>query len=140
MSRPQKNRRVCNPPKMTGFKPFGMPVCEIEQVTLKIEEYESIKLIDYDMHSQDEAAEMMNVSRPTFTRIYNRALKTIIKAFVEGKAILIKGGNYRFDKDWFRCNKCYKLIEGLQNHTKCKDCKLFWTGELISLNQNSINQ
>jgi len=42
----------------------------------------SFKLVDYDLNSQDKAAELMNVSRPTFTRIYNRALKTIIKAFV----------------------------------------------------------
>ena len=139
MARPQKSRKVCNPPKMNGFKPFGIPICEIEQVTLKIEEYESFKLIDYDLLSQDEAAVMMNVSRPTFTRIYNKALKTIIKAFVEGKSILIEGGNYQFDKDWFKCKKCYKLIEGLENHIKCKNCKIFGNHELISLNQMHNN-
>lgn len=126
-----------NPPRMIGFRPFGIPLCEIEEVTLKIEEYESFKLIDYDMHSQDEAAELMNVSRPTFTRIYNRALKAIIKAFVEGKAIVIEGGNYQFDKEWFRCKKCYKLIEGLENHIKCSDCEIFGSEELINLNQIS---
>jgi uncharacterized protein len=140
MARPQKSRKVFNPPLMKGFKPFGIPVCEIEQVTLKIEEYESYKLIDYDMHSQDEAAELMNISRPTFTRIYNRALKTIIKAFVEGKAIVIEGGNYQFEKEWFRCKKCYKLIEGLENHIKCSNCILFGNDELINLNQTSNNQ
>jgi predicted DNA-binding protein (UPF0251 family) len=125
---------------MIGFKPFGIPLCEIEPVTLKIEEYESFKLVDYDLNSQDKAAELMNVSRPTFTRIYNRALKTIIKAFVEGKAIMIEGGNYQFDKEWFRCKKCYKLIEGLENHIKCADCKIFGTDELVNLNQISNNQ
>jgi len=140
MARPQKSRKVLNPPLMKGFKPFGIPVCEIEQVTLKIEEYESFKLVDYDLNSQDKAAELMNVSRPTFTRIYNRALKTIIKAFVEGKAIVIEGGNYQFDKEWFRCKKCYKLIEGLENHIKCSNCILFGNDELVNLNQISSNQ
>jgi uncharacterized protein len=140
MARPQKSRKVLNPPLMKGFKPFGIPVCEIEQVTLKIEEYESFKLVDYDLNSQDKAAELMNVSRPTFTRIYNRALKTIIKAFVEGKAIVIEGGNYQFDKEWFRCKKCYKLIEGLENHIKCSNCILFGNDELVNLNQISNNQ
>ena len=107
MGRPQKSRKVFNPPMMKGFNPFGLPLCEMGKVTLKIEEYESFKLVDYDMHSQEVASELMNVSRPTFTRIYNKALKTIIKAFVEGKAILIEGGNYLFDKEWFRCKKCY---------------------------------
>ena len=134
MARPQKSRKVVNPPKMKGFKPFGIPACEIEQVTLKIEEYESFKLVDYDGHAQEQAAELMNVSRPTFTRIYNKALKTIIKAFVEGKAIIIEGGNYEFEKEWFRCKKCYKLIEGLDNHIKCSDCKIFGNDELVSLN------
>ncbi len=140
MPRPSKSRKVCNPPIMKGYKPFGLPVCEAAEVRLKIEEYESFKLVDYDLHSQDEAALLMNVSRPTFTRIYNRALKIIANAFVEGKSILIEGGNYRFDKEWFRCNKCYKLIEGLENHVKCADCKRFGKNELVCLNQLSENQ
>jgi len=135
MSRPQKSRKICNPPKMKGFKPFGLPLCEIEKVTLKYEEYESLKLVDYDMLSQEQASELMNVSRPTFTRIYNKAIKTIAKAFVEGKAIEIDGGNYQFEKDWFRCGKCFKLIEGVENHVKCKDCKKFGVEELVNLNQ-----
>ena len=137
MSRPQKCRKVCNPPKMKGFRPFGMPLCEMDSVKLTFEEYESIKLIDYEMLSQDQAAEKMNVSRPTITRIYNKALKTIAKAFVEGKAIEIEGGSYEFEQEWFRCKKCYKLIQGIENHIKCVDCKVFGTGELINLNQVS---
>jgi len=133
MARPQKSRKVCNPPKMKGFKPFGISMCEIEFITLKYEEYESIKLIDYELLSQDEAAEKMNVSRPTITRIYNKALKTIAKAFVEGLAIEIEGGNYEFEQDWFRCKKCFKLIQGLENHVKCSNCKLFSENELIPL-------
>jgi predicted DNA-binding protein (UPF0251 family) len=140
MSRPQKSRKVFCPPVMKGYKPFGIPACVTEQVTLKIEEYESLKLIDYDMHSQEKAAELMDVSRPTFTRIYNSALKTIIKAFVEGKAIVIEGGNYQFDKEWFRCKKCYKLIEGIENHTKCRDCRKFGPQELINLNLSTNNE
>jgi len=125
---------------MKGFKPFGIPIYKTGQVTLKIEEYESLKLVDYDMHSQESAAEQMNVSRPTFTRIYNHALKTIIKAFVEGKAIAIEGGNYQFDKKWFRCNKCYKLIEGLENHVKCSGCRTYGPDELINLNLSASNE
>jgi uncharacterized protein len=134
MPRPFRNRKICNPPKMKGFKPFGIPMCEMEKVTLKFEEFESIKLVDYDMLSQDQAAIQMNVSRPTFTRIYNHALKIIAKAFVEGKAIEIGGGNYEFDKEWFRCKKCYKLIQGIENHKKCNNCKIYSEMELVNLN------
>jgi uncharacterized protein len=134
MARPQKSRKICNPPKMKGFRPFGMKDCVKEYVRLKFEEYESIRLVNYEMLSQDSAASQMNVSRPTFTRIYNRALKLIAKSFVEGKAIEIEGGNYKLDKDWFRCRKCYKLIQGMENHSRCKDCTAYGEGELIKLN------
>lgn len=137
MPRPCKNRRIGNPPRMKGFKPFGQPLCKLEVVKLTFEEYESIRLINYEMQSQDQAAGQMNVSRPTFTRIYNKALKTIAKAFVEGKAIEIEGGNYEFEKIWFRCKKCHKLIEGLDNHVKCEDCPEFGADELVLLNQNN---
>ena len=134
MARPQKCRKICNPPKMKGFKPYGMPMCKIEPVILKLEEYESIRLVNYDRLPQDQAAIQMNVSRPTFTRIYNIALELIAKAFVEGKAIEIEGGNYELEKDWYRCKKCYKLIDGLGNHFKCNDCKAYGENELIKLN------
>ncbi|MDP4267785.1 MAG: DUF134 domain-containing protein, partial [Bacteroidota bacterium] len=93
MARNFKQRTLNSPPKMNGYKPFGIPICEIGTVTLLYEEFESIKMVCYDDLSQDIAAEKMNVSRPTFTRIYNKALKTIAKGFVEGKAIMIEGGN-----------------------------------------------
>jgi len=137
MARPQKSRKLCNPPKMKGFTPFGLLRCETEPISLKCEEYESIKLMNYDELNQDAAAEQMGISRPTFTRIYNQALKTITKAFVEGKSLLIEGGNYQYDKDWYKCKKCFKLIEGLENHNKCNDCKIFNNNELESLNLNS---
>jgi uncharacterized protein len=134
MPRPKKSRKICQPPQMKGFRPFGMPTCKIETIQLSFEEYESIKLVNYDLMDQDKAALQMNVSRPTFTRIYNKALKIIAKAFVEAKAIAIEGGNYQLDADWFRCKKCHKLIEGIDNHIKCQDCEMFGNNELVSLN------
>jgi len=132
MPRPEKNRKILQPPKMAGFKPFGIPRYKLEVVKLSYEEYECIRLVNYEMLQQKEAALLMNVSRPTLTRIYNRALKTIAKAFVEGKAIEIDGGNYEFSQEWYRCKRCFKLVEGENNHNKCeKDTN---TIELISLN------
>jgi uncharacterized protein len=137
MARPEKRRRLCDPPKMMGFKPFGIKSCEKEPVILKYEEFDSIRLINYEGYSQDDAALHMNVSRPTFTRIYNRALKGIARSFVEGRFIEIEGGQYMFEKDWYRCKKCYKLIEGLENHSRCNGCHCFSENELISLNKTN---
>ena len=134
MPRPTRNRQVLNPPRMAGFKPFGMPLCDLKVLKLHFDEYESINLINYQSLSQDVAAEMMGISRPTFTRVYNRALKKIAKAFVECLAIAIEGGNVEFEKQWFKCNKCFKLIEGMENHVKCKGCTSFANNELSKIN------
>jgi predicted DNA-binding protein (UPF0251 family) len=134
MARPHKIRKVSNPPLMKGFKPFGMPLCETDVLQLSFEEYESFRLVNYKQLSQDEAADQMSVSRPTLTRIYNRALKIIAGAFAEGKAIEIIGGSYYMDSDWYRCKKCYKLINGLENHIKCENCNIFSDDELLRLN------
>lgn len=134
MARPQKCRRVCNPPKMEGYRPYGMSKCNLSAVILKYEEYESIRLVDYDLLPQELASRQMNISRPTFTRIYNKALKTIAKAFVEGKAIEIEGGNFQFESDWYRCKKCFKLVQGIENHNRCKGCESFSKDELLVIN------
>ncbi len=133
MARPQKNRKVQTPPKMQGFKPFGIAVCEEDSIVMKFDEYESIKLVNYDSLPQEEAADRMAVSRPTLTRIYNSALKKIAQAFVEGKSIVIEGGNFEYEKEWFKCKKCYKLIEGIENHSKCSGCTRFGSDELVNL-------
>jgi len=135
MSRPFINRKICNPPQMTGFKPFGMSMCEIKSIKLQFDEYESIKMVNYENLSQDLASVKMNVSRPTFTRIYNNALKKIAKAFVDCLAIEIEGGQVEFEREWYKCKKCFKLIEGLENHVKCKNCKSYGENELININQ-----
>lgn len=138
MPRPVKNRKIYTPPKMVGYKPFGIKTNKTNQIELNFDEFESIKYINYDNLQQEEAAQRMNVSRPTFTRIYQNALKKIATAFVEGMIINIKGGNVEFDKDWYRCIKCYKLIEGLENHKKCNDCELYGNNELKKLDDETI--
>jgi uncharacterized protein len=135
MARPEKNRKVGSPPLMKGFKPYGIPMCKIETIRLSFEEYESVRLVNYEMMMQESAAELMNISRPTLTRIYNKALKTIARAFIEGKAIEIEGGNYELEDDWYRCRKCFKLIQGMENHVKCKDCPVYNKNELVNLSK-----
>ncbi|MBV5283057.1 MAG: DUF134 domain-containing protein [Paludibacter sp.] len=137
MARPKQDRKICNPPLMQGFKPFGIPRNLLSSVSLQIDEYEAIRLLDYEGMNQDQAAGQMNVSRPTLTRIYEKGRKTIAQALVEGKMITIEGGNVRFDRQWFRCKRCFKLIDGLENHVRCKDCKNFGNDELSAINEKS---
>jgi len=103
-------RYITIPPAMEGYKPFGIPMRELEKVYLLYEEYEAIRLADYENLNQEEAVKRMNISRPTFTRLYDKALKTIAKAFVEGKAIIIQGGTFMTDDYWYRCGNCHQTI------------------------------
>lgn len=118
---------------MKGFKPFGIPRKMLDEVTLLYDEYEAIRLVDYEGLHHEKAAEQMNVSRPTLTRIYEKARKTVALALVEGKMINIEGGNVQFDREWFRCRRCYKLIGGMENHIRCKDCNTYCEDELIPI-------
>ena len=122
MPRPKQKRTIQNPPIMEGFKPFGIPMTDLEPVILLYEEYESIRLSDYEGLSQEQSAERMNVSRPTFTRIYEKARRTIAQAFVEGKAIFIEGGNYHTDDCWYRCESCLKLNISKEESRVCNYC------------------
>jgi predicted DNA-binding protein (UPF0251 family) len=133
MARPRKSRRICSPPKMVGFKPYGIKTSKSGSIYLKLEEYESIRLVNYDGLAQDVAARMMNISRPTFTRIYNKALNQIAISLVEGKNIEFEGGDYVLDREWYRCKKCFRLIQGLENHLRCEGCMTFGMEELIKL-------
>ncbi len=135
MPRPKQFRKMVSPPLMQGFKPFGIPRSALESVILQYDEFETIRLLDYEGLNQEQASERMKVSRPTLTRIYENARRTIAKALMEGKMILIEGGNVQFESTWFRCRKCYKLIDGIENHIRCKECKNYSSDELIPLNK-----
>ena len=133
MPRKCKSRKIQYPPRMMGFKPFGMPLQVLEFVNLHIEEFESLRLVNYEKKSHEEAATIMDVSRPTFTRIYNNALLKLTKALVEGNVIKIEGGNYEFDSNWQRCKICFKLFEDEEKHQPCCGCKQYNEQELFKI-------
>lgn len=101
-------RKVSKPPIIKGFKPYGGSVGDknLAAINLLLEEYEALRLCDYDHFNHQEAAELMGVSRPTFTRIYASALEKIAKSFVQGKRIIIEGGHVYFDSKWCYCKVC----------------------------------
>jgi len=76
-----------------GFKPQGLQCKTGSDVCINFEEYKALNLCDYELLTQAEAAKLMNVSRPTFRRIYESVRRKIAKAFVEGSCIHFEGGN-----------------------------------------------
>ena len=96
MPRPRLCRRVGCRPDVTYFKPAGIRMFELEEVTLSVDEFEAVRLKDLQGLEQEESAKKMNISQPTFHRLIIAARKTIADAIVNGKAIRIEGGNYKF--------------------------------------------
>jgi uncharacterized protein len=103
MPRPPKCRRVDFIPDVTFFKPAGIPLRALEEVCLSVEEVEAIRLKDMEGLEQEEGAEKMNVSRPTFQRVLFSARQKIADALLNGKAIRIEGGNFEMAVRRFRC-------------------------------------
>jgi len=106
MTRPHQIRKIQSPPRAKGFIPLGFYRDRSDPVVLNIEEFESIRLLDYEGLTQEAAAKCMQVSRPTLTRIYERARGKVASALTEARQILIEGGNVVFKGNWYECDQC----------------------------------
>ncbi len=90
MPRNQLPRTILNKPKAVFYKPHGVCLRDLEIVELNDDEFEAMKLHDFDQLSQIDAAQSMSISQPTFGRIINRAYRKVSMALFEGKAIAIQ--------------------------------------------------
>jgi uncharacterized protein len=108
MSRPIKCRRVNFLPQVTYFKPAGIPMRNLEEVCLSVEELEAIRLKDLEGLEQEQGAERMNISRPTFQRVLTSARQKIADALFNGKAVRIEGGNFEILPCHFRCQNSHE--------------------------------
>ena len=95
MPRPFCCRRIAGKPAAPIFKPIGIPVRELEEVVMTLDEFEAMRLADLGGLYQEQAAEQMNVSRPTFSRIIESAHQKMADVLVHGKALRIEGGPVR---------------------------------------------
>lgn len=98
MVRPRLCRRIQFNPNVLYFKPRGVPLKDLAEVVLRVEELESIRLKDLEGLDQEECAKKMNISQPTFHRLVTSARKKISEAIVKGKSIKIEGGSFKISK------------------------------------------
>lgn len=92
MPRPKKSRWIAAEPGVSYFKPQGVPMRMLQQVSLGVDELEAIRLADMESLSHEEGARRMNVSRATFGRIVSEGRRKVAEALFVGKAIRIEGG------------------------------------------------
>lgn len=106
--RPKNIRKVRELPQAVAFVPLN--ATGADQVCLYLEEYEAIVLCDYEGKNQQEAADLMQVSRPTLTRIYASARRKMAEALVQARPLVIEGGKVYIEGGWFHCRHCGLLF------------------------------
>jgi len=102
MPRPQRCRRVCNEPEHVYFAP---PEGGQDCVQLSVDEFEVLRVVDYEKQTHEQCAQRMDISRSTVTEIYENARFKVARALVEGLPLVIGGGNYRVCGGQDRCAK-----------------------------------
>ncbi|HAQ65583.1 MAG TPA: DNA-binding protein [Bacteroidales bacterium] len=136
MPRPKRIRKMTNPPHFKGFRPIGLPE-ESNPVVLNYEEYEAIRLSDFELFGQVEAAIRMDVSRPTYARIYESGRRKVAQAFVLGKAIVFEGGKVYFSSEWYSCNNCGCWFNHPAKELEVKNCALCGSTDVDQYKDNA---
>lgn len=108
MARPVKWRKIENIPTVPYFVPSEKDINEIPGNVLKLEELEAVRLKDLEGLEQEECAQKMQVSRPTFQRILISAREKITDSLVNGKKLKIEGGNFTRNICPVKCEDCGK--------------------------------
>lgn len=105
MPRPMKKKRVCEEPKRRLFGSLDSPPSNGKRIIMLVEEYETIRLLDYEGFTQAQCAEQMAVARTTVQSLYEKARKKIARSLIENKIVKIEGGVYRFCSEEDICDK-----------------------------------
>ena len=124
MPRPKSNRIVHEPPLYSEFKPVGLRAPSLEQVELTLDEFEAFRLADQLNLTHAEAAEEMETSRSTFSRIIERARKKLTDFIINGKMLTIEGGNIHFRNNIIQCQSCGHMFKTnfTESITECPSC------------------
>ncbi len=112
-----------NPPHFKGFKPIGLKEGS-NPITINYEEYEAIRLSDFEFCGQFEAARRMEISRTTFARTYESARRKVAEAFFQGKPIVFEGGKVYFNTEWLFCKNCGCNFYHIEMEEEIKNCTL----------------
>jgi len=110
MPRPRKWRKVCCLSESDRFGPLNFTTNKEQFITMTVDEYETIRLIDLESFTQEECANQMHIARTTVQGIYNDARKKLAQSLVNGKVLRIEGGDY-------------KLWDGAEKSCGCGGCR-----------------
>jgi len=113
-------------PNNTCYKPKGIPVSRLEEIVLTLDEYEAMRLADFERLYQEQAAGKMHISRQTFGRVIESAHYKIADALIHGKAFIIEGGEVAiWGAKKIKCKNCKclrKQTHGATSANYCSKC------------------
>jgi uncharacterized protein len=127
LPRPKCSRNIGLMPENTCFKPDGVKISSCDEVQMTLDEFEAVRLAHYEGMYQEQAASMMNISRPTFGRIIESAQHKIADFLVNGKVIRITGGDIFIIKEGMNpCENCKRAsaqCEDMNDGRRCPYCR-----------------
>ena len=89
---------------------MGVNGRDLKILEMSLDEYEAMRLADFQGLSQEEAAVEMEISRPTFSRLIEEARRKCARFFIEGRKLVISGGMVHFKENLIRCHDCGHLF------------------------------
>lgn len=99
MPRKRMKRFIANSPIARFYKPQAIKLCDLNKITLSHDQLEALRLADFEKMEQIDAAELMNISRSTFSRLVNEARNIVATALVNGWALKIEGGDFEVSEN-----------------------------------------
>jgi len=122
-------------PIVKGFRPLWMRPNYRSAVTMALEEYEAIRLVDYERLTHEQASLSMGVSRPTLTRIYEQARIKLGTALVEGRSFLIEGGEVKLSGHHYYCEECQHKFVQKEKHPQPQNCPTCSSQRITNLSE-----
>ena len=92
--RREKLRRVGIIPEYRGFTPDGL--ASGDAIDMTVDELEVLRLCDLEGLNQEAVAQQMGIARATVAAICSRAHRKVADALVNGRALVIEGGNIAY--------------------------------------------
>jgi len=132
MPRPQYNRIVHEPPLYSHFKPAGVRRQNLQEIVLTLDEFEAFRLADQLGYSHAQAAEEMEISRSTFSRLIEKARKKIADFIIQGRVLAIGGGSVHFRVNILQCMDCGHLFK-VKLDDEISDCPECQSGKILNM-------
>jgi len=106
LPRPQRCRRICREPEYVAFHAEGGRA--EEAVCLSLDEFEVLRLVDYEKLTHEQCAARMDISRTTVTEICENARHKLMESLLTGRPLQIIGGNVRICEESRRNCGCQR--------------------------------